>query len=311
RDEAELDPAAIKIEFHPQAQRATKIGTFETLYPPKPKPTPDFHPWEPFRSRLDFEVAELALEAALNKSQLDRLIKLFHCAMSNVEDNPFTLKNADGVKKMWQSASVLRTQFEAKEYSVLYNKEEYAFTIHMRDPWDWALENIKSATLAQHIEWDAQRHYRWTGTAWERFFTEPWTGDLLWDAQHKLPDNPKAKILPFIIYADKTKLSSFGTAKGYPIVARCALFPHDIRNSDGVGGGRVVGWLPIVHEDTAETGKKNFVNFKNAVWHTGFQKFLAKLAEYSKTGYWVTCGDGEERWLWPLILILSADYEEM
>ncbi|KAG6821999.1 hypothetical protein H0H92_015745, partial [Tricholoma furcatifolium] len=183
RDEAELDPAAIKIEFHPQAQRATKIGTFETLYPPKPKPTPDFHPWEPFRSRLDFEVAELALEAALNKSQLDRLIKLFHCAMSNVEDNPFTLKNADGVKKMWQSASVLRTQFEAKEYSVLYNKEEYAFTIHMRDPWDWALENIKSATLAQHIEWDAQRHYKWTGTAWERFFTEPWTGDLLWDAQ--------------------------------------------------------------------------------------------------------------------------------
>lgn len=48
------------------------------------------------------------------------------------------------------------------------------------------------------------------------------------------------------MYADKTKLSSFGTAKGYPIVARFAALPHEIRNSNGVGGGRVVGWLPIV-----------------------------------------------------------------
>jgi hypothetical protein len=29
-------------------------------------------------------------------------------------------------------------------------------------------------------------------------------------------------------------------------VARCANLPIDIRNGEGVGGGRVVGWLPIV-----------------------------------------------------------------
>jgi len=33
---------------------------------------------------------------------------------------------------------------------------------------------------------------------------------------------------------------------GYPVVARCANLPTDIRNGNGVGGGRVVGWLPIV-----------------------------------------------------------------
>jgi hypothetical protein len=53
-------------------------------------------------------------------------------------------------------------------------------------------------------------------------------------------------VLAFIIYADKKKLSSFGTAKGYPIVAQLGNLPVEICNTDGHGGGHVVGWLPIV-----------------------------------------------------------------
>jgi hypothetical protein len=41
-------------------------------------------------------------------------------------------------------------------------------------------------------------------------------------------------------------LSSFGTQKGYPVIARCANLPSEIRNGKGIGGGIVVGWLPIV-----------------------------------------------------------------
>lgn len=48
------------------------------------------------------------------------------------------------------------------------------------------------------------------------------------------------------MYADKTRLSSFGTEKGYPVLAHCANLPVSIRNGEGVGGGRLVGWLPIV-----------------------------------------------------------------
>lgn len=59
-----------------------------------------------------------------------------------------------------------------------------------------------------------------------------------------LPAN--ASPLCFILYADKTKLSSFGTVKGYPIIARLANLPTTIRNGTGIGGGRIVGWLPIV-----------------------------------------------------------------
>jgi hypothetical protein len=52
--------------------------------------------------------------------------------------------------------------------------------------------------------------------------------------------------LAYIIYADKTKLSSFGTDVGYPVYSRIGNLDVNIRNTDGVGGGELVGWLPIV-----------------------------------------------------------------
>jgi len=63
--------------------------------------------------------------------------------------------------------------------------------------------------------------------------------------QSLLP-NSEGKPLAFILYADQTKLSSFGSQKGYPIVARIGNLPSEVRNGKGLGGGRVVGLLPIV-----------------------------------------------------------------
>lgn len=50
----------------------------------------------------------------------------------------------------------------------------------------------------------------------------------------------------YILYADKTKLSSFGKAIGYPVYARIGNLDVDIRNGHGIGGGELVGWLPVV-----------------------------------------------------------------
>lgn len=50
----------------------------------------------------------------------------------------------------------------------------------------------------------------------------------------------------FLLYSDKSHLSSFGTAKSYPAIGRCLNFPLTIRNAKGTGGGRVIGWLPVV-----------------------------------------------------------------
>jgi len=65
-----------------------------------------------------------------------------------------------------------------------------------------------------------------------------------------------------------------------------------------------------VEEDAAETGKKGFVNFKRVVWHDSFHQLLDSIHARSKDGFHIQCGDGIVRHLFPVILILSADYEE-
>ena len=60
-----------------------------------------------------------------------------------------------------------------------------------------------------------------------------------------------AKMVCLELYADKSKLSSFGTQKGYPVMARIVNLPVKIRNGKGVGGARVVGWLPVVRLTTS------------------------------------------------------------
>jgi hypothetical protein len=67
-------------------------------------------------------------------------------------------------------------------------------------------------------------------------------------SQGLLPQRDGKPAVPFciIFYADKTKLSTMGTKKGYPVYVRCANLPAHIRNGEGLGGGMMVGLLPIV-----------------------------------------------------------------
>ncbi|KAI6012865.1 hypothetical protein BKA83DRAFT_13923 [Pisolithus microcarpus] len=73
-------------------------------------------------------------------------------------------------------------------------------------------------------------------------------------------------------------------------------------------GRDMQAWVP---ELVKEERKTSYVNFKCVIWHEAFLKLLEKVAELSKVGYLHECYDGVLHWLFLLILILSADYEEL
>ncbi|KIN97740.1 hypothetical protein M404DRAFT_32072 [Pisolithus tinctorius Marx 270] len=70
-------------------------------------------------------------------------------------------------------------------------------------------------------------------------------------------------------------------------------------------------WDIQVPELASEERKTGYVNFKHVIWHEAFYKLLEKVAELSKVGYLHECYDNIRWWLFPVILILSADYEEL
>ncbi|TFK16686.1 hypothetical protein FA15DRAFT_606592, partial [Coprinopsis marcescibilis] len=98
------------------------------------------------------------------------------------------------------------------------------------------------------------------------------------------------KPLCFIIYADKTELSN--------------------TNDGCLGGGRLVGWLPILEESEAYRGKSSFVDFKRKIWHESMKVIFKSISTPSHFGHALKCGDGEIRRLFPNVIIVSSDYEE-
>ncbi|KAI0284933.1 hypothetical protein BC826DRAFT_1189767 [Russula brevipes] len=302
-----------RVEYHPRSQKHVKPEVYRSeeyhsAYQPSPQPPRgDSNPWGPFfNTREDFLVAELLLEAGMNKEQSERLIKIIGRCVSG--KGTFTLARYADIESAWERASINLTPFEKSVVSVKYKDKEMSYDVHHRSLWDWATDLVQDPLLAPHFHWDAEKVFRCLGDQTTRVFDEPWTADAFWDIQSQIPEGGSP--LSFIIYADKTKLSSFGTAKGYPVIARCANLPTSIRNGNGLGGGRVVGWLPIVSEDPKESKKPLFVNFKRAVWHESLHIVLQSIIRHSKSGCWLQCADGAQRWIFPNILILSADYEE-
>ncbi|KAG1840105.1 hypothetical protein C8R48DRAFT_621151 [Suillus tomentosus] len=308
----------IQVQYHPSSQRPMQVFQFEDygrgLGAPTVVPLVEPEPWYPFRTRIDFEVVELVLEAALTHQQTDRyhethesLHRLFNL-ICRTKSEQFMLRNCKDVRDTWDAALFKLTPFVKEEVVVPFQGDDKTFQLFHRSIWDWAVDLLQDPQVGPHFVFDAERLSKFNGDKFVRFIHEPWTANTFWEYQ--VHDTIVLRPLAFILYADKAKLSSFGRAKGYPVIARCANLPVAIHNGEGLGGGRVVGWLPIVKEDKKHSRKPVYVNFKNAVWHQSFLKILACLAPLSKFGSAVKCWDDIIHIFYPIILILSADYEE-
>ncbi|EPT01467.1 hypothetical protein FOMPIDRAFT_1120536, partial [Fomitopsis schrenkii] len=300
----------IKTVFHPRTGKDPLIQSLEdynrseTQTRVPPKPTED--PWKPYKTRLDFEVSEFALSAYLNKDHVEKLILLLNIAATG--QDKLTITNNAELVKIRESASSLLTPFKKTELEIPFEGEAHKYLFWGRDLWDWGMDLLQEPRLTPHWNFDSIRLFKWNGVKWVRFRHEPWTANMMWNIQSSLPEGGTP--FGFIIYADKTKLSSFGTEKGYPVLVRCAHLPIEIRNATGIGGGALVGWLPLVPEGTAEDKNREFVDHKRVVWHTAFYELCRKVEPMSHVG--VTCkipGLGKKNFF-PYIAMLAADYEE-
>lgn len=163
----------------------------------QPVPT-DPRPWRPFRSRLDFEVAEFCAENMLNTDSTGTLISLIRRCICDPDD--FTLTGPRDLDELWELASHKCTpvrffelnspwsyskylQFEKGTVTIKYKKEDKTFDTYTRPLWDWARSLIQDPRLASCFIWDAEKAYKFHNDSYLRFYHEPWTADAFWAAQ--------------------------------------------------------------------------------------------------------------------------------
>jgi len=80
---------------------------------------------------------------------------------------------------------VLDHQFQHHNIKREFEGEEKSYETWSRPLWGWIMDHLINPKLVRHFEWDAQRIFRFNGTGYTRLYTEPWTGNRLWDIQVK------------------------------------------------------------------------------------------------------------------------------
>ncbi|KAK0479793.1 hypothetical protein IW261DRAFT_1419848 [Armillaria novae-zelandiae] len=259
--------------YHPASGIPARVDHFED-YQSNPTfqaadPPIDPCPWRPFATHHDFKLGEFILDAALTRKQMTTLFELLTPNSESTQSLASTIKSPRDFQEHWDQAANLITPFEKSTITVPLRGRDQTFDVYRCNLWTWALELIQNPTLEPHFFWDAVQLSKWNGKAFERFIDEPWTAQAFWDLQTPLPKG--AKPLCFILYADKTRLSSFGTAQGYPVVAHCANLRAEIRNGNGI------------KDDPRYKKKTYYVDFKRLVWHAVMKYILEPLEEPSKT----------------------------
>ncbi|KAJ7456423.1 hypothetical protein B0H11DRAFT_1686545, partial [Mycena galericulata] len=153
-------PEEIKRVFHPHSQRQPTFQSFDDYVASnmaeQPVPT-DPQPWRPFRSQLDFEVAEFCEDNLLNKDSTETLISLIRCCIFNPDE--FTLASQCEVDELRELESHECTPFEKGTVTIQYKNEDKTFDTYTRPLWDWARSLVQDARLAACFVWDAEKAY--------------------------------------------------------------------------------------------------------------------------------------------------------
>ncbi|KAK1216916.1 hypothetical protein PQX77_020441 [Marasmius sp. AFHP31] len=304
----------ILVEHHPSIMAPNHVMSLDSYLRSQREestpPPPMKQPWAPFQSRIDFDVANFALQARLNRNLTNALLQL---VQRITKGETVSFKSYNSICELWERASHMSTLFEKQDLAASFKPASgevtYNLSCYVRDTWSWTQDLLGDPLVKHRFHWDAQRLYRWTGRGWERFVSSPWTADRFWDIQTELPKGGKP--LAYIIYSDKTRLSSFGSAMGYPVVARIANIEDGVRNSNiNVGGGRVIGWINVIPDDIKYKKLEGFVRLKRVAWQSQMEMILGSVKEQSSFGTAFRLMPHYKLHLWPCIPISSSDYEE-
>ncbi|EFI26693.1 hypothetical protein CC1G_15464 [Coprinopsis cinerea okayama7 len=312
--------ATVRIDHHSKRKRPSEYITIEEYNSRRHRPGTSAGaeiplesltsrpPHFPFQTDVDYRFAKLVFRSAMKDDDVKELLSLINQCVDGKDS--LTFNGCQAIHDAWKDATSLITPFECTKIDVPHGDVPHEYDVWVRSVWEWLLEMVGSQKLAREFVWESVKMFKKKDDGdWERFVTEPWTGDDWAEIESNLPDDGVPLCLT--IYADKTQLSSFGGKKGYPVYAKIANLPAHVRNGKGIGGGCCVGWLPVIPEASTSSKKSTeWAEYKRVVWHESFRAILESIKAHSKEGVYYKCGDGIVRRLFPCILILSADYEE-
>ncbi|KAI5986971.1 hypothetical protein F5J12DRAFT_728633 [Pisolithus orientalis] len=136
-------------------------------------------PWYPFCTCLDFDLSEFICGAALNREQINFILKLSRC----FHTEECTLETYNNLESTWRATSHCMMMFQESVISVPFAGEMMEFEVHYHSLWDWASDLLKDTSVGPYFVFDAQHLSKFDGSSFVHFIDEPWMADNFWNVQ--------------------------------------------------------------------------------------------------------------------------------
>ncbi|KAG8738272.1 hypothetical protein FRC12_016817 [Ceratobasidium sp. 428] len=183
-------------------------------------------------------------------------------------------------------------------------KKSYLFT---RDIVDVIKEIMANPAFREYMRYAPERHYR-TKDGQNRVYGNAWTANWWWRTQERILDE-FATIIPLIISADRTKLSTMsGGQEAYPVYITVANIDKALRRKTSSQATVLLAYLPVdefQHAPNAETKER----LKNQLTHQAMGIITEPLRTCEK-GVEMLCADGRFRRGYPIVAGMVGDWPE-
>ncbi|KAL0062888.1 hypothetical protein AAF712_010209 [Marasmius tenuissimus] len=242
--------------------------------------------YSPFASKLDWQIAQWAVQESVGQGAFDRLLKI-----PGVLDHlQLSFKNSRQLNKINAPA-------------------DETFAVRYRDP----LEAIKALwgdpSLAEHLVYKLSKMFA-DPEKLRRAYSEMWTGKWWWAMQSQLKQR-EAMIAPIILATNKTQLTQFsGSRSAYPVYLTLGNIPRHIRRRSSQQACILVAYLPV--DKIAKRGltKREHSARYSQLFYESMRFLLSPIAQVSQSGVEMVGGDSSVRRVHLIVSCYVANYPE-
>ncbi|KAF5328932.1 hypothetical protein D9758_016819 [Tetrapyrgos nigripes] len=175
-----------------------------------------------------------------------------------------------------------------------------------RDPMECIAELMGNPMFCNVMKYAPEKLFLDLGQEIE-VVNEMWTGSWWWDRQSEVPDG--ATISPIILSSDKTQLSQFrGDKSAWPVYLTIGNISKEVRREPSSYATVLLGYLPIGKFNCYADSERQFARYR--LFHHCMGIIIQSIADAEMDGVPMTCADGLQQHVYPIIAAYVADYPE-